>query len=327
MKLYKKGAIVGKFMPPHNGHISLITFGSLMCEELIVLVDNLPNDIEKIPLSIRVDILKEAFKNVSNVTIKSIPYITPQIPDTPGFWQTWKDIFITEANPDVIIGSENYILRLADIIKCNHLLYDIERTNTNISATKIRNNLVKNWNFLPKASQKYLRRKIAIIGGESCGKTTLSKQLANHFNSQFSKEFALNLISTSDKLTFKDMELILHSQYAQNLSLLSDSGPIFVSDTEAITTKIWSKFLFNKYPTSSQWFIDNQDFDKYILLEPVLEWKSDIHRLAPNHRDWFHNQFLLELNNNNKKYTTLNNPQTFLQDSITITHDLFRYTT
>lgn len=54
----KRGLVIGKFMPIHNGHTALINFAASQCDELIVSMSYTPDD--KINPELRFQWIKES---------------------------------------------------------------------------------------------------------------------------------------------------------------------------------------------------------------------------------------------------------------------------
>ena len=88
--------------------------------------------------------------------------------------------------------------------------------------------------------------KIIVTGPESCGKTTLSQALSNHFRIPFSKEYAREYLqelgrdySQEDLITIAKKQL----EFEQDIQLL---------DTDLITIKIWSNY---KYSSCDKWIV------------------------------------------------------------------------
>ena len=61
----KRGLVIGKFMPIHNGHIALINFAAAQCDELIVSMSFTPND--PIDPKLRFNWIKEIFKTRASI--------------------------------------------------------------------------------------------------------------------------------------------------------------------------------------------------------------------------------------------------------------------
>ena len=74
----KVGLVIGKFYPPHLGHLQLVDFGieSELCDQLIVAVCSRPE--ETIPPQLRVQWLREIYVSQPLVKIASIKADLPQ---------------------------------------------------------------------------------------------------------------------------------------------------------------------------------------------------------------------------------------------------------
>src|SRR5690606_31042793 len=66
----KRGFVLGKFMPPHAGHVYLCDFGRAYVEELTILVCSLPDDL--IPGKLRFQWMKEMFPTARVVHCEEI---------------------------------------------------------------------------------------------------------------------------------------------------------------------------------------------------------------------------------------------------------------
>jgi HTH-type transcriptional repressor of NAD biosynthesis genes len=66
----KRGLVIGKFMPLHYGHISLIEFAAAHCDELIVSMSY--NAFDVISDELRFSWIIETFKDQPNIKVFSI---------------------------------------------------------------------------------------------------------------------------------------------------------------------------------------------------------------------------------------------------------------
>jgi len=303
-----KGIIIGKFMPLHKGHKWCIQEGIQLSDDFTVYIDDFdpePFGDGYLSLNDRCNIIKKEFGDTINVVCSKNK--NPQDPsEAEDFWDIWKNIIIDAVGsvPDFIIGSEEYIHKLAEAIGCKAIILDIERNNFPISATEIRADISSKWDMLPCATQNYFKKRICILGPESTGKTTISKKVADKFNMEYIPEFAMDFLQTIDReLVFEDMTTILYGQF-RNMRKMRGEAYI-ISDTDAITTKIWSKKLFGKYPKMIDYYMNSQKFDLYILMNlenyDFVDIKGryfdDI-----NIQKWFFNEFVKELEQYNKNY-------------------------
>ena len=81
-----RGFLLGKFMPPHAGHVFLCRTAAQLCDRLTVLVCSLPGD--PIPGEKRFEWMREL---LPGVTVVHHDRPVPQEPqDHPDFWDIWR---------------------------------------------------------------------------------------------------------------------------------------------------------------------------------------------------------------------------------------------
>ncbi len=148
--------------------------------------------------------------------------------------------------------------------------------------------------------------KIAIVGPESTGKSTLSKLLANHYQTiwvpEFAREYCENL--TAD-CTWQDEINMFHGQLALEKELLPQANKLLICDTTFITVKIWSDALFGSSPQEVLDELPKHQYDFYLLLDIDTPWQDDPLRNFPNQREHFMQVWHQELKAINAKYTVI----------------------
>ena len=121
--------------------------------------------------------------------------------------------------------------------------------------------------------------KIAIIGPESTGKTTLAKALAQQFHGIYVPEYAREYIErkgTRD-VTFDELCEIARHQIEQLQTISNDlkrPQTVFF-DTELIVTKIWFDYAFGIVPEWLNQAILRYPMDAYLLTAPDIPWQPD----------------------------------------------------
>jgi NadR type nicotinamide-nucleotide adenylyltransferase len=116
--------------------------------------------------------------------------------------------------------------------------------------------------------------RIAITGPESCGKTSLAEDLANHYRTTCIPEFArAYLMKTNGKYTQEDLDTIAKGQLESIENF--NSGEILISDTEMLVMFIWSSFVFGNVSPYIQSALSRQQFDLYILCDTDVPWVFD----------------------------------------------------
>ena len=136
-------------------------------------------------------------------------------------------------------------------------------------------------------------RKIVVIGPESTGKSTLCKQLAQHYNTVWCPEFAREYLLTNgtnysydDLLTIAKGQLILENEYSQKMNshsfpLTTSCSPFFI-DTDMYVMKVWCEFVFDKCHRFILDQIVERKYDLYLLCNTDLPWVKDELREYPD---------------------------------------------
>lgn len=304
MKRYKTGFVLGKFCPLHKGHMFLIDTALSHVDQLYIVVDNIMDDV--IAVEKRIQWVKKEYPEAIVLT-QSHPL--PQDPsETPEFWNIWKETLcaLLPESIDVVFASETYGERLAKELNAEFFMVDYERQQVPISATSIRADIVRNWQYLSDSAKADLMTTICIFGPESTGKSTLTKQLATYFGSPYVDEYAETVIrSKQGDISFEDMEIIVRGHHENIQSAMAVLPPILFIDTDAITSKIWSNELFGKESPVIEDYIARQNFSHYLLLDVDLPWQDDIHRYRPDNRGDFFIRCKQELDSRGKSYSVV----------------------
>jgi len=125
--------------------------------------------------------------------------------------------------------------------------------------------------------------RVAITGPEASGKSELTKELANEFNTSYAPEFARSYLKQKNGLyTFEDLDRIASGQLANEKLALIKAKEICFFDTDMLVMYIWSSFRFNKVsPLISQALLNSQ-YDFWFLCKPDLPWEKDVLRESPD---------------------------------------------
>jgi NadR type nicotinamide-nucleotide adenylyltransferase len=119
-------------------------------------------------------------------------------------------------------------------------------------------------------------RKIAIIGPECTGKTSLAQQLAEQYSTVWIPEYARTYIESLGKpYTFNDVERIALFQRRQIYATYSEASQYIFFDTDLIITKVWFEVVYNKVPDWLDSAILNSNFNTYLLCDTSLPWIAD----------------------------------------------------
>ena len=274
----KKGFLLGKFYPFHAGHSYLIEEAAKRCEHLTVFVCCLNEDKEPyISGQKRYESIYEYFKWHKNIKVILHEDDAPQYPeDHPRFWNIWLKIVLTYVDPtklDVVFSSEEYGNIFSEKLGIKHECIDIKRETVSISGTEVRNNLKDNWNFLPQTTKRNFIKKIAILGPESCGKSTLVKRLSEKFDLPMLEEYGRTYYEENNGITSQhSFAEIIERHNTQLIEIKNRTEkPIIISDTDYITTKVFYDLYYPKDQVLDLYRQPMEEYDYRILLYPDNE--------------------------------------------------------
>ncbi|MBB2146406.1 AAA family ATPase [Pedobacter sp. LMG 31464] len=161
-------------------------------------------------------------------------------------------------------------------------------------------------------------KKIAIVGPESTGKSTMSQQLAKHYNVPWVPEYARYYCAalTTD-CTLQDEINMFHGQIALEESVLAMADTDFIiCDTTFVTVKIWSDEMLGETPQIVLDALKTRPYDFYLLLDIDLPWQEDPLRDFPHMREHFMKIWHKELKALNATYKEIGGIENRLQNAI-----------
>ena len=140
-------------------------------------------------------------------------------------------------------------------------------------------------------------KKIAIVGPESTGKSTISAQLAAHYNTVWVPEYARGYCEAlTEPCTWQDEINMFRGQLALEKEYLPKANKLLICDTTFITVKIWSDYMFGESPKEVTDELPKHPYDLYLLMNIDLPWQEDPLRDFPDMREHFLGVWHNELN-------------------------------
>ncbi len=231
----------------------------------------------------------------------------PQEPkDSADFWPIWRAAIRRHVpDPiDFVFASEPYGERLAAELDATFIPFDLQRELCSTSGTAIRTDPLANWAFIPECVRPHFVKRIAILGPESTGKSTLARNLASAFNTTYAWEHARPLLDLKQgRCDPPDIELIARSQLALEETMARRANRVLLCDTTLLLTKVWSEVLFGACPP---WIAHaaQRRYDLTLLLDVDVPWVDDTQRYFPDQpqREAFFNLCRSELDRLGHKY-------------------------
>jgi NadR type nicotinamide-nucleotide adenylyltransferase len=280
------GMLLGKFMPPHLGHVYLGEFASRYVDRLTIVVCSLTA--EPIPGELRYRWMRELFP------FDHVVHLTDDLPQHPGehpdFWVLWRSALerVLPGRPDFVFASEDYGRPLAAVLGGTFVPVDRDRSAVPTSGSAIRADPMRHWDYLPRCVRPHFVKRVCVFGPESTGKTTLARRLAEHFGTAWVPEYARTLLEAQQgRLDPADLPRIVCGQIASEDALARNARRVLVCDTDPLTTLIWSEVLYGACDPYVGAQADQRNYDLYLLLDVDVPWVADVARYLPEGRQTF----------------------------------------
>jgi NadR type nicotinamide-nucleotide adenylyltransferase len=295
-----RGLVLGKFLPPHAGHVYLIESARRQCDELSIVVGTLAR--EPIAGALRAQWMRALFPDLR---VLHLTDENPQDPsEHPRFWDIWRDslLAILPAPPDVVFTSDAYGARLAEVLGARWVPVDPARAAVPISGTAIRADPLAQWRYLPGPVRAHYARRISVFGPESTGKSTLAATLAAQLHTVCVPEYARAYLEARGGAapTRADLDAIAVGQAAAEDALAPQCNGTLICDTDPLLTAVWRTTLFGE-PMP----LPPRRYDLTLLCDVDLPWVPDPVRYLPDDRRGFFDRCASALRAADRRYVVV----------------------
>ena len=136
------------------------------------------------------------------------------------------------------------------------------------------------------ASLEGLPRRVVLTGSESTGKTTLTADLARHYDVPWVPEYVRGYADWKRApLDAGDVTPIALGQMAMQDAALMRAGALLLLDTDLLSTAIYAEHYYGERPDWLAQTVLARRADLYILCDIDVPWTPDPQRDRPNDRE------------------------------------------
>ena len=170
--------------------------------------------------------------------------------------------------------------------------------------------------------------KIALFGPESTGKTTLARQLAEYYKTEWVPEYAREYLQKKwDKnqqiCNVDDMLPIAYGQTKLENESTSIANKYLFCDTNLLVTKVFSEVYYNFCDPILDQAAREHEYDLFFLTDIDVPWEKDDLRDGPDQRESVFAIFKQSLLDNNKPFVILSGDKNLrFKKAIAIIDDL-----
>ncbi len=157
--------------------------------------------------------------------------------------------------------------------------------------------------------------KVVLFGPESTGKTTLAKQLAAYFKTEWVPEYMRTYLQKKwdekgRKISKEDLLPIARGQLFLENELENNANNILFCDTNLLELQVYCEYYYNGWcPSEIKEAVKDGYYDFYFLTNIDVPWVPDDLRDRPNDRSAIFHTFEKALNSRGIPYIVLSGSQ------------------
>lgn len=288
-----RGIVIGKFHPPHRGHLHLIRAALAGADEVTVIVCERAD--QALPGALRAAWLREMAPQARVIVVDDV------LPaDDSRAWAAYTREILGYA-PELVFTSETYGDAYARFLGARHVAVDIERRAVPVSATMIRRDPLAQWHYLEPCVRAHFARRVCVLGAESSGTTTLARALAAHYRTAWVPEFGREYFEARQHLPgpqhWKSDEFAFIAARQNRLEddLARRCDRLLVCDTDSFATRLWQERYQGFVSPEVVRTGEGRRIDLYLLTDCGIPFVQDGTRDGEHLRELMQRRFEEEL--------------------------------
>jgi HTH-type transcriptional regulator, transcriptional repressor of NAD biosynthesis genes len=271
------GLLLGGFMPPHNGHLTVAEFARAYTSELMVVLCSQPDD----PISPdkRLAWLHELMPHARIEHWSDLAYEDKKHAPLPAVSARAKATFGDSI--DIVFGADEDLQELAEALGAQLLNVDPGRELLSVAASDIRAEPLANWAFIPPCVRPEYVKKVCLIGPRGTGKTMLAEQLAIHYETVAAFGYSGRIMKKLPKMMSPEqLADMARGQIATEDALARLANRVLICDTDPLSTQIWAQLSMGAAPGSVVELASARKYAQYLLLDVDIRLQDGSHQPA-----------------------------------------------
>ena len=330
------GLVFGRFLPPHEGHHRLIETAAAQCDRVTVAV--LASAGESPPLADRVAWMRAVHAGQPHVRIvgdRADPVDTALIEAMVGRATIEDGLSPAAARIDVLFTSASEDGEIAGRLGAAH----VREKPFPVSSSAVRSDVVGHWHCLRPPVRSGLARRVVVLGAESTGTTTVSRQIAaalaarggvwastrwvGEYGRAYTEEKLAALTAQAAaagrpppamqdlRWTDGDFLTIAERQNAEEDTAAATGSPVLICDTDAFATGVWyERYLGARHPEVEA-IGDRRRHDLYLLTDHAdVPFEQDGLRDGEHLRPWMNQRFVERMEETGRPWIALRGSRT-----------------
>lgn len=261
--------VIGKFYPPHPGHLHLLRAALANHVRVVVLCLGAQSDSYS-PRRRLAALIEDAHADgidprriIGRAGFDHTPFDLSDVTVWAAHVEVFRGFLADCPYFDSLVTSEAYGPELAARLGVPHISCDPDRQALPISASAIRADPIAAWGVLGPGTRRMLASRIVLLGAESTGTTTVAARLAERLRARGGAWTGTGLVEeygrvvterkqrrspTDDGLlplsvewTSVDFAEIVTTQAWLEDQATAAGGPALICDTDAFATPVWER--------------------------------------------------------------------------------------